>query len=117
MYIRGIDKLTPQELNVQLEQGARFVYFEYCVSLLFLTWRQPTDIFFLRPGQQGILVGWPYLLMSFFLGWWGIPWGLILTPQVLYLNLCGGRDVTAEVAALLQTTGMESPVHLPQQKE
>lgn len=115
MNIRGIDKLSPQELNAQLQEGGRFVYFEYCVSLLVLTWRQPTDIFFLRPEQQGIIVGWPYLLMSFFLGWWGIPWGLILTPQVLYLNLCGGRDVTAEVVALLQPSFPDTPPNFSQE--
>jgi hypothetical protein len=104
MRIRGIDHLSPAQLDEHLRQGARFVYFEYCISLVVVTWRRPTDIFLLPAGRRGLALGWPYLLVSLLLGWWGLPWGLFLTPRVLYTNLCGGTDVTAEVAALLRAT-------------
>lgn len=104
MQIRGVDRLSLQEIGLLLDQGARFVFFEYCISFLVVTWRKPTDIFLLRSGQRGVLLGWPYLLCTLFLGWWGIPWGFILTPKVLMTNLSGGRDVTDEVWAFLQET-------------
>ena len=31
------------------------------------------------------------LLKSFFLGWWGFPWGLIRTPQAIVVNLKNKR--------------------------
>ena len=102
MRIHGIDGLTPAELDRELAAGGRFVFFEYCISLIALTLRRPSDIFFLRPYQYGIVRGLPYSLISLFLGWWGVPWGLIYTPLTLYTNLSGGRDVTAEVLAVLQ---------------
>jgi hypothetical protein len=104
MQIREIDHLSLAEVEDQLRRGARFVHFEYCVSLLVFTWRMPTDIFLLAPGQRGVFRSWPYLLVTILFGWWGLPWGLFLTPQVLYINLCGGKDVTAEVWAFLQVT-------------
>lgn len=40
---------------------------------------------------------WPYSLLSFLFGWWGIPWGFIWTPMALYTNFSGGRDVTQQL--------------------
>ena len=111
MRIRGIDNLSPAELQHELAAGGRFVFFEYCISLLFVTLRQPTDVVFLRAGDHGLLSGLPYSLISFVLGWWGVPWGLIYTPLTLVTNLAGGRDVTEQVLAHLgdlQTTDAES---------
>jgi hypothetical protein len=101
MRIHGIDQLTPAELEHELAAGGRFVFFEYCISFVALTLRRPTDIYFLRADQYGWPRGLPYTVLSLLLGWWGIPWGLIYTPLTLFTNLSGGRDVTAEVRALL----------------
>jgi hypothetical protein len=101
MRIHGIDHLTPAALEQELAAGGRFVFFEYCISFVVLTLRRPTDIFFLRADQYGLPRGLPYTVVSLLLGWWGIPWGLIYTPITLFTNLSGGRDVTAEVWALL----------------
>jgi hypothetical protein len=97
MRIDGIDKLTPEELTGELAAGARFVFYEYCISFLFLTLRCPTSIRFLRPGEYGVVRGLPYVLVSMLLGWWGVPWGIIYTPLTIFINLCGGQDVTQEV--------------------
>jgi hypothetical protein len=74
-----------------------------------VTLRRPTDIFFLRADQYGWPRGLPYSLLSLLFGWWGIPWGLIYTPLTLFTNLCGGRDVTTEVRALLP---LPAPSHV-----
>jgi hypothetical protein len=97
MRIDGIDKLSPAELDAELAAGARFVFYEYCISFLFLTLRCPTSIRLLRPGEYGVVRGLPYVLLSVLLGWWGIPWGIIYTPLTIFTNLCGGQDVTQEV--------------------
>ena len=99
MNIRGIDELTSAELEKELAAGGRFVYFEMCISLLFLTLRHPTQVHFLRANDLGLVRGLPYTITSLLLGWWGVPWGIIYTPLVLMTNLSGGRDVTREVRA------------------
>ncbi len=76
--------------------AGRLVYYELCVSALFFTLRRPSRLHCLRPGERGIVRGLPYALASVLLGWWGVPWGLIYTPLVLWTDLTGGREVRAE---------------------
>lgn len=97
MQIKGIEGLSGEELQRQLQQGARFVMFSWCVSLLVITFKRSSDVYFVRAGQSTLGLSLPYTLLSFFLGWWGFPWGFIYTPMAIIQNLGGGRDVTAEV--------------------
>jgi hypothetical protein len=103
MQLRGIEGRSFADLEAELQAGSRFVFFEYCLSLVFVTLRRPSPIVLLRPGELGLAQGLPYTLVSLLLGWWGLPWGLVYTPVVLFTNLSGGRDVTAEVRAFLQS--------------
>jgi hypothetical protein len=108
--IRGAEHLTPEQLVGVIGAGGRLVLFEYCVSLLVVTLRCPTDVYLLRPGQYGAILSLPYTLLTFALGWWGVPWGFVYTPLVLVNNLSGGSDVTAEVVpAILSQTGLVHP--------
>lgn len=102
MRIRGAEYLTPEELTAELTAGGRLVFFEYCISILFLTLRCPTDVYLLRAGESALVRGLPYTMLSLLLGWWGVPMGILYTPQTLVTNLSGGCDVTDEVSALLR---------------
>ncbi len=106
MHIDGLDNLTADELRDELAAGGRFVYYEYCISLLVLSLRCPTRIRFLRGRDYGLVAGLPYSLVSLLLGWWGLPWGVIYTPITIFTNLCGGQDVTSEVTAQLFGSGL-----------
>lgn len=66
------------------------VRFEYCISLLLVTIRFESDAIELKPGRSVFLAALPYNLITFFLGWWGVPWGLMVTPVILFRNLTGG---------------------------
>jgi hypothetical protein len=114
MKILGIDHLTPEQIDAALVQGGRFVFYEYCISVVFVTFRKPSSIFFLRPGERGVLRGLPYVVVSALLGWWGLPWGLVYTPAAIFLNLGGGHDVTTRVREFLAAAVVEvasEPVH------
>src|SRR5437870_2623784 len=101
MNIHGAEHLTPVELEAELAAGGRVVFYEYCISLVILTLRCPTGLYLLLPGEYGLVQGLPYTLLSFFLGWWGVPMGILYTALALVTNLSGGRDVTDEVRASL----------------
>jgi hypothetical protein len=101
MKIHGIESWTLIELELQLAKGARFVFFEYCVSLVALTARRSSGIYFLRAGDKGLVKGLRFSLVSLLLGWWGVPWGLIYAPLTIVTNFKGGCDVTAEVVTNL----------------
>jgi hypothetical protein len=97
--VQGIHALTPELVEGAITAGRRFVHYEWCVSLVFVTLRRPTDIYLLGPDEGGMFRGLPFTILTFLLGWWGLPWGLFFTPVALFTNLRGGRDVTEYVAA------------------
>ena len=78
-------------------RGAKFVVFEYCVSIIILTFKRSSGIYFLRPGESTFGKSISFTMISLFLGWWGFPWGPIYTVMALVTNLRGGRDVTFDV--------------------
>jgi hypothetical protein len=102
MQIIGIENMTGQELAHELDRGGRFVIFKYTFSIIVMTFNRGSDIYFIRGGQGAVGKGLSYSLLTFVLGWWGIPWGPIYSIGSLWTNFSGGKDVTGEVLALLQ---------------
>jgi hypothetical protein len=109
MNVEGAGRRTPAELVMELQTGARFVVFQYCVSLLVVTFKRNSDAYLIKPGESAAGTGLRYTLLSLLLGWWGLPWGLIYTLESIVINLQGGRDVTQEVvrAALPAASAQE----------
>ena len=99
--IEGIDGLSLERLREEIDRGGRFVFFEYCISLIVITLRRPSSICFLPAHRWGWWRGLPYTLATLFLGWWGLPWGFLYSPIVLMTNMAGGCDVTAQTCAYL----------------
>jgi hypothetical protein len=96
MEIKGIGECSIDEIRNEIARGGKFVFFTYTISLVVITWRRPSDIYFVRANESPIKYGWGYLLCSLILGWWGIPWGPIYTVQAI-VKAFTGKDVTAEV--------------------
>lgn len=99
MTIKGIEDLSDDQLRFELEQGASFVVYDYCVSVVVLTFRRSSAIHFIRHQEGRLVPGLKYSIISFVAGWWGIPWGPIYTIGSLVTNFRGGRNVTDEVLA------------------
>lgn len=93
----ALSGMSPHEIAFEVQRGGRFVVYQYCVSLLVITLRRNSPVKFIPAGESAVTAGLPFTLLSLALGWWGIPFGLIYTPQVLYRNLKGGIDVTGAV--------------------
>jgi len=97
MKIRGIEGLTVSEIKHELDRGGRFVVFQYVISVLVMTFRRSSPVFFLREGESAGRAALPYTLLTLILGWWGIPWGPIYTIGALSNNFRGGKDVTEQI--------------------
>lgn len=97
MKIVGIDSMSAEQLTRAIDQGGKFVIYEYCISIFILTFKRPSNIHFIPPGSSRLKRGIGFTLTSLLLGWWGIPWGPIYTIGSLVTNLRGGRDVTGDV--------------------
>ncbi|MCB9098823.1 MAG: hypothetical protein H6632_04725 [Anaerolineales bacterium] len=101
MKIIGIEGLTVNELNMELQTGGKFVIFQYCISIVILTFKRSSNIYFIKGSESTVSKSIGYTILTLFLGWWGIPWGPIYTISSLLTNFGGGKDVTAEVIASL----------------
>ena len=97
MQIKGVEGLTREQLQSEIARGGRFVLFQDRISVLILTFRRSSDIYFLRVGESAARHSIGFTILSLIAGWWGLPWGPIYTIGAVATNLGGGKDVTAEV--------------------
>lgn len=95
--LRGVEGLTPEMIRAEIRRGGRFIRFEYCVSIILVTFWHQSDAYLLRHGERSLRLAAPYILLTFFLGWWGIPWGPVRTVIALVRDFRGGVDVTNDV--------------------
>ena len=99
MEIKNIDGLTGNDIRSMVDEGAKFVMYKYCISIVVMTFNRPTDVYFIKPHESSVVKGLGYLFISLILGWWGIPWGQIYTIGNIANVLSGGKDVTTEILA------------------
>src|SRR3954470_17822871 len=99
MSIVGLDGLSNEEIREELDRGARFVVFEYCISIIVLTFKRSSKVHFIRSDEGTFGKGIGFTLLSLVLGWWGFPWGIIYTISSVATNCSGGKDVTQQVLA------------------
>ncbi len=101
MKINGIEGMTVAAVQAEVARGGKFVVFQYCISILVMTFRRSSDIYFIRAGEGTFGVSIGYTIVSILLGWWGIPWGPIYTIGAIITNLGGGKDITQEIMLML----------------
>ncbi|WP_438490842.1 hypothetical protein [Paenibacillus sp. IHBB 3054] len=97
MNIIGLGGLPWETLEQEVEQGGKFVVYTYCISIIFMTFRRSSSIYYIEPRMSAVGRGLKFTLISVLFGWWGIPWGPIYTIGSLFTNFTGGQDVTVEV--------------------
>lgn len=97
MQIKNIEGLTTADINRELDRGGKFVIYQYAISIIVMTFRRSSDVYFIRGNESGVVKGLSYTILTFLFGWWGIPWGPIHSIGSLYQNLRGGKDVTQEI--------------------
>ncbi len=98
---RGAERLSPHELQDRIAAGDRCVRFEVCLSFLLGTVRHQSAVYLTTSWEKRYLRGLGYCVPCLMFGPWGVPWGLLWTPQAVWVNLTGGVDVTDEVVAVL----------------
>lgn len=102
MRIVGIEGMDGQRLAFELERGGKFVMYQYCVSIIVMIFKRPSNIYFIPFGENAIKRGLGFSLISLVFGWWGIPWGPIYTIGSFITNFKGGKNVTQEIVTSRQ---------------
>jgi len=95
--IVGVEGMTVAQVSAEVQAGARFVFYQFCISILVMSFKRSSSIYFIRAGEGAFPKGLPFTAISLLLGWWGIPWGPIWTIGTIITNFNGGKDVTQEV--------------------
>ena len=107
MLIEGSKARSADQVATELQMGAKFVVFQYCFSVIVMSFRRSTSIVNIQPGESARSKGLPFTLISLVFGWWGIPWGPIWTVATIAKNLRGGVDVTRELIDAAGNDGIE----------
>lgn len=107
--IKNLEGISTEQVLHEISQGARFVHFQFCISIVVMTFRRPTKVYYIRPGESSLKYGILPSLVSFLFGWWGIPWGPIYTIQSFIKNLSGGTDITSNVLANIRAAAQSNP--------
>src|SRR5215216_4794960 len=107
--IVGMDDIkSGGHLQQEINQGGKFVIYQFCISILVITFKRSSNIYFISHEQNAVVKSFPYTLLSLILGWWGIPWGPIYTIQSVWVNFKGGKDVTQEVLASMASAAQRT---------
>ena len=103
-----IDKqFTLEELQNEVNNGGRFVTYQYCISLFFaVTLRRFSPAILMTIDKPELKYKRKYNLISYLLGWWGIPWGPVRTIQSIKINGKGGIDVTGDIMLNMTKEGL-----------
>ncbi|MBP8114584.1 MAG: hypothetical protein KAY50_04445 [Chitinophagaceae bacterium] len=99
MKIKNIGGMSAENLQEEVEQGGRFVYYAYTISLIVLTFRKTSGVYLLKKEESAVAKGIGFTLLSCLFGWWGFPFGPKYTIESIRTNMKGGKDVTDEVMA------------------
>ena len=110
MKIHGVEGLTIEQITDEILAGAKFVRYQWCFSLIVKTFQRGSGVYYLRPGEKGVIKGLPWTILTFFVGWWGMPFGFVYTPQAIMNNLSGGKDVTYAVMNALMPKASTVPL-------
>jgi hypothetical protein len=98
MKIIGMEGLSNDvALNYELQRGGKFVVYSYCISVLIMTFKRSSDVYFIKSTESRMSKGLVFSLISLLAGWWGFPWGPIYTVGSIITNFSGGKDITNEV--------------------
>jgi hypothetical protein len=103
MKIHGAEGMTPIVIHDQIHRGAKFVVYEFCFSLLFITIRKKSEIYFIKSDENAFFQGLPFAVFTLLFGWWGIPFGPVRTVECLITNFGGGRNITESILAEVYT--------------
>ncbi|GAB4094389.1 hypothetical protein [Flaviaesturariibacter terrae] len=106
MKISGIGDRTLAELEADIYAGGRFVIYTWAVSVVVMTFKRPSEIYYIPSGKSRLVAGLKYSLISLVFGWWGIPWGPIYTIGAFVCNFGGGKDITQQLLAAMQEAAL-----------
>jgi hypothetical protein len=78
--------------GTSITASTELTQYELVASFLIVSFRIPSRLYVDR--DASVLTALLFALLTFVLGWWGIPWGPLYTVRALWNNLRGGTRRT-----------------------
>ena len=105
-------------IDARLAAGAKFVVYQWNISLIFVSFKHRSGVKVIMPGQSRLTPGLKYSLLALVAGPWGIPFGIFWTIQSIIKNCQGGIDITPTIVARRQSAvaaaaGRPGPAQAP----
>lgn len=92
------DKMELNVLRHQIDEGQKFIVFQYCISILFaITLTRYSPAILVKDETELHYYRKKYNRQALLLGLWAIPWGIIKTLDSIKVNKAGGIDVTEDI--------------------
>lgn len=94
--LKNIEGLNLQSLQRRIDNGYRFIVYQYSISLIFGNVHLASPAYLLKEDEfkkQGKI----YTFISLIFGWWSIPDGPSNTLESIKTNIKGGVDVTKDI--------------------
>jgi len=103
------EDLTLDQLKQKIDNGAEFVCFQYCISLVFaITLKRFSSAILIESKDEIGGYRRKYNWLSLIFGWWGIPWGPFYTISSLRLNKKGGIDMTEDIMLNIDESALDN---------
>ena len=80
MKIIGVDGMGNLELRMEIQKGGRFVVYPYVISILIMTFKRSSNIYFIKADESPVVKGLPFMLLSWSLAGGAFP-GASFTPS------------------------------------
>ncbi|MFB6340108.1 hypothetical protein ACE1ET_00215 [Saccharicrinis sp. FJH62] len=98
---------TVEELSSKIDQGARFIVFQYCVTVFFaVVLKRFSPAILIEDSKEMDHFRRKYNLLSGIFGWWGIPWGPFWSMASVRINREGGFDLTDDIMLNITEEGL-----------
>lgn len=99
---------TEVELLCAIDNGARFVIFQYCISIIAFALVRYSPAILVLNEEELKEKALSYNRLSRIFGWWSIPYGISETLKSFSINHSGGVDVTEDILLNFNSSMFES---------
>lgn len=104
-------EMSLEEIQQKIENGARFVHFEYCVSVFIaVCLRRFSKAYFIQSEEELKTFSKKYNRITSIIGWWAFPWGIHYSIQAVQVNKKGGHDITGDILLNLNEESLKTKI-------
>ncbi|MCR4030405.1 MULTISPECIES: hypothetical protein [Flavobacterium] len=110
MKTNNTEGLTMFEINVLIQQGAKFIVFPFIFSKMVKRIKE-SNIYFVRPNESTFKYALKHFYLNLSVSWRIFPYGPIYVLKSLFFLIKGGKDYTETI---LKDLSRNNPVYNPQ---